>query len=301
MPLTPTGDILATAEREGGGVGAFNVVQLEHAEAIVAGAEAAGRPVILQLSENTVRYHGALEPVALATLAIARSADVPAAVHLDHAESPELVRAAVELGFRSVMFDAAKLPYADNVAATRDITGFCHARGVWVEAELGEVGGKDGAHAPGVRTDPDEARAFVAATGVNALAVAVGSSHAMPTRDAVLDEELITRLRAAVPVPLVLHGSSGVADDGLRRAVAAGLRKVNISTHLNRTLTRVVRSLLAAAPELADPRRYLGPARDAVAAEVARLLDLLAGPGAATTGGTSRPVAAPVPRKTRPA
>lgn len=275
MPLAPTIDILHNPVEAGVGIGAFNVVQLEHAQAIVAGAEQAGQPVILQISENTARYHGSLEPIALASLAIARSARVPTAVHLDHAESVNLVREAVALGFTSVMFDAAKLPYEENVAATRDITAYCHSRGVWVEAELGEVGGKDGAHAPGVRTDPDEARAFVAATGVDALAVAVGSSHTMLTRDAVLDFALITRLRDAVPVPLVLHGSSGVSDADLVRAVRAGMTKVNISTHLNKAFTEAARGYLDQHPEVADTRRYLGPARDAVANEVRLLLRAL--------------------------
>ncbi|MEU8529285.1 MULTISPECIES: class II fructose-bisphosphate aldolase [Streptomyces] len=277
MPLTPTDLIAGPARADSKGVGAFNVVQIEHAQAIVAGAERAGHPVVLQISENTARYHGALTPVGLATLAMARRAAVPVAVHLDHAESPELVHEAVELGFTSVMFDASRLPYEENVAVTRDITAHCHHAGVWVEAELGEVGGKDGAHAPGVRTDPDEARAFVAATGVDALAVAVGSSHAMLSRDAVLDFELIARLRAAVDVPLVLHGSSGVSDTDLAKAVASGMTKVNISTHLNKIFTRTVRERLDASPEVADPRKYLGPARSAVEAEVARLLGVLAG------------------------
>ncbi|MFI9207736.1 MULTISPECIES: class II fructose-bisphosphate aldolase [unclassified Streptomyces] len=277
MPLTPTDGVVGPARDANSGVGAFNVVQIEHAEAIVAGAERAGLPVVLQISENTARYHGALAPIALASLAVARAAAVPVAVHLDHAESAELVHEAVELGFTSVMFDASKLPYDENVAATRVVTDHCHRSGVWVEAELGEVGGKDGAHAPGVRTDPDEARRFVEATGVDALAVAVGSSHAMLTRDAVLDLDLIARLKDALRVPLVLHGSSGVDDAHLAKAVAAGMTKVNISTHLNKLFTGVVRERLGAAPDVADPRKYLGPARDAVAAEVARLLAVLAG------------------------
>ncbi|MFI8203485.1 ketose-bisphosphate aldolase [Streptomyces sp. NPDC085937] len=275
MPLSPTDDIVGPASRAGVGVGAFNVVQLEHAEAIVSGAEAAGRPVILQISENTARYHGALAPVGLATLAVARAALIPVAVHLDHAESVDLVREAVRLGFSSVMFDASRLPYGENLKATREITEYCHARGVWVEAELGEVGGKDGAHAPGVRTDPVEARDFVAATGVDALAVAVGSSHAMTTRDAVLDFALITALRDTVGVPLVLHGSSGVADAELARAVEAGMTKVNVSTHLNKEFTRAARTYLHAHPSAVDPRRYLGPARDAVAGAVTHLLKVL--------------------------
>ncbi|WP_406150738.1 ketose-bisphosphate aldolase [Streptomyces sp. NBC_01012] len=276
MPLTRTEEIIGSAYRKGVGVGAFNVVQLEHAEAIVAGAETAQLPVILQISENTVRYHGALLPIGTASLALARAADVPVAVHLDHAESAALVYEAVEMGFTSAMFDAAKLPYHDNVEATRDVTRHCHASRTWVEAELGEIGGKDGAHAPGVRTDPAEARSFVEATDVDALAVAVGSSHAMLSRDAVLDFALITRLRKAVGVPLVLHGSSGVADSDLRKAVTAGMTKVNVSTHLNGIYTRTVRDCLRQQPEAVDPRKYIGPARDRVAVEVARLLRVLA-------------------------
>jgi fructose-bisphosphate aldolase, class II len=196
-------------------------------------------------------------------------------VHLDHAMDRDLVTEAVSLGFTSVMYDASRLEYAENVAATAEVTGFCHDHGVFVEAELGEVGGKDGVHAPGARTRPGEAVAFVEATGVDALAVAVGSSHAMTERTAQLDFELIAALRAAVPVPLVLHGSSGVADADLTRAVEAGVTKVNIATHLNTVFTGVVRRILADQPALVDTRKYLGPARDAVAAEVARLLGVL--------------------------
>lgn len=278
MPLTPTREIVHNARESGVGVGAFNVIQIEHAQAIVAGAEAVKLPVILQISENTVRYHGSLEPIGLAALAVARAAQVPVALHLDHAESAQLVRQAAALGFTSVMFDGAKLPYEENVTATKEITAYCHARDVFVEAELGEIGGKDGAHAPGVRTDPDEAREFVAATAVDSLAVAVGSSHAMLTRDAVLDFGLIGRLREAVSVPLVLHGSSGVDDAGLADAVRAGMTKINVSTHLNKAFTRAVREYLAVHAQAADPRTYLGPARDSVTAEVARLLRVFKGP-----------------------
>nr|WP_208402592.1 class II fructose-bisphosphate aldolase [Lysinibacter cavernae] len=256
---------------------AFNVIQLEHAEAIVAGAEAAGLPVVLQISENAVKYHGALAPIAAATLAVARAASVDVAVHLDHAESESLVAEAFELGFTSVMFDASKLSYADNVARTRAIAGEAAQLGVWLEAELGEIGGKDGAHAPGVRTDVAEASEFVAQTGVNGLAVAVGSSHAMTSRSASLDFELIRSLADAVPVPLVLHGSSGVSDADIRHAVERGMRKVNIATHLNVLFTESVRATLDANPTMVDTRKYLGAARDVVETEVARLVRLISG------------------------
>jgi fructose-bisphosphate aldolase class II len=275
MPRAGTAEIIAA--RSGRGVAAFNLIGIEHAEAIVAGAERAGSPVMLAISENCVAYHGALEPIGCAALAIAAAATVPVAVHLDHATSADLVRAAARLGIESVMFDASALDYPANVAATCGLAAWCHERGIWVEAELGEIGGKDGVHAPGARTSPSEAAAYVAATGVDALAVAVGSSHAMLSRDAVLDLELIDRIRAEVParVPLVLHGSSGVPEASLAAAVRAGMAKINIATQLNKVFTAAVREGLNADQRVVDPRKYLTSARDEVAAEVARLLGVL--------------------------
>jgi fructose-bisphosphate aldolase, class II len=279
MPLVPMAQAVAKASP--GGLAAFNVIELEHAEAIAAGAQAAGRPVVLQISENTADYHGTLAPLAAACLRIADQSTAPVVVHLDHAVRRDLVTEAVEVGIRSVMFDASALDYDENVAATAEVAQWCHERGAWVEAELGEVGGKDGVHAPGARTDPAQAAAYVAATGVDALAVAVGSSHAMLTRDASLDNALITAIAAVAGVPLVLHGSSGVPDEGLVEAVRHGMVKINIATQLNKILTSTVREVLAVDQTGVDPRRWLGPARSAVSDEVVRLLRLLAEPTAA--------------------
>ena len=276
MTLVPMARLAADARAARRGIGAFNVITLEHAEGIITGAEQAGLPVILQLSENTADYHGGLGPIARATLELAATTTVEVVVHLDHATRPELVRSAVDLGLGSVMVDASTLPHAENVSVTRALTEQCHASGIWVEAELGEVGGKDGAHAPGARTDPAEAADFVRSTGVDALAVAVGSSHAMLTRDAVLDDALIAEIAGRVPTPLVLHGSSGVPDAGLASAVRHGMLKINIATHLNKAMTSAVRSALSADETLVDPRKYLSPARAAIASEVARLLGVLA-------------------------
>jgi fructose-bisphosphate aldolase class II len=279
VPLVPTADLVAAARRAGGAVGAFNVITLEHAEAIATGAERAGRPAILQISHNAVRFHGgAVHPIAVAAAAVASASRAELALHLDHVEDVELLHQAADAGFSSVMFDAGSLPYADNVAATAAAAQWAHRAGLWLEAELGYVGGKPdapaSAHAAGVRTDPDEAAAFAAATRVDALAVAVGSSHAMTTRTAQLDHELIGRLRAAVPVPLVLHGSSGVPEIELRAAVTAGIGKVNVGTALNAAFTGAVRAGLTGAG-VTDPRKYLAPARDAIADVVAELLAVL--------------------------
>lgn len=274
MPLVPTADLLHAAVARRTGVAAFNVIQLETAEALVDAAEQTGLPVILQISQNCVAYHGSLQPLAAATLALAHESTAHVAVHLDHAEDEQLARSAVEAGFGSVMFDGSTLDYDHNVAATVRVVEHTHANDVLVEAELGEIGGKDGAHAPGVRTDPAEARRFVEETGVDALAVAVGSSHAMTERTAALDLDLIAELRHAVPVPLVLHGSSGVPDETIEQAIRAGITKVNVSTHLNRFYTDAIRAYLSAHPEAVDPRKYVREGRTAVTREAARLMTL---------------------------
>lgn len=276
MTLVSTRELVDAAAANGTGQGAFNVVHLETAEGLVAGAETAGVPLILQISENCVRFHGGLAPIARGAMSIARDSSVPVALHLDHAESEELALQAVDLGFGSVMYDGAHLPYDTNVEVTRRVAAYAKERGVYVEAELGKVGGKDGAHAPGVRTDPAEARSFVDATGVDALAVAVGSSHAMTERSAALDLDLITRLREAVRLPLVLHGSSGVPDEMLVAAIRAGMTKINVSTHLNGFFTRAVREYLDANPSVVDSRKYIKAGRDALVVESARLLTLFA-------------------------
>ena len=278
MALVPTAGIVDRAVRSRTAAVAFNVLHLETAEALAAAAERTGVPLILGISENCIRYHGGLLPLVRATLAVAEASPAELSVHLDHITDPSLIRAGVAAGVSSVMVDASALPYRENVALTAELTAWCQARGVYVEAELGEVGGKDGVHAPGARTDPAEALAFVRDTGVDALAVAVGSSHAMTERTMMLDKDLIAALHAALPVPLVLHGSSGVPDEEIRRAVAAGMTKINISTHLVSVFTAAVRDVLTAQPDLVDSRKYLGPAREAVTGEAARLLRVLTAP-----------------------
>lgn len=281
MPLVTTGELVTRAAAARSAVASFNIITLEHVEAVIAGAESTDAPVVLQVSENAVKFrHGRLLPLARAAVAAAERASVPVALHLDHVQSDELLRQAPGAGFSSVMYDASRLPYAENLAATRAATDWGHAQGLWIEAELGAVGGKDGeppldAHAPGARTDPARARAFVADSGVDALAVAIGSSHAMTTRTATLDHDLLKRLTAAVDVPLVLHGSSGVPDAELTAAVAGGITKVNVGTALNLAMTGAIRTFLAAHPEAVDSRTYLGAGREAMARAVARIIGVL--------------------------
>jgi fructose-bisphosphate aldolase class II len=281
VPLVTTGELVTRAAAAHCAVAAFNVVTLEHVEAVVAGAESADSAVVLQVSENAVKFRlGRLRPLARAAVAAAERAAVPVALHLDHVQSDALLRQAADAGFSSVMYDAARLPYAENLAATRAAADWAHAQGLWIEAELGEVGGKNGeppldAHAPGARTDPAEARAFVTDSGVDALAVAIGSSHAMTTRTATLDHPLLERLSGMLDVPLVLHGSSGLPDDELTAAVAGGITKVNIGTALNIAMTGAIREFLTAHPEAVDSRKYLGVGREAMARAVERIIRVL--------------------------
>lgn len=281
MPLVTTGELVTRAAATRSAVAAFNVITLEHVEAVIAGAESLDAPVVLQVSENAVKFrHGRVLPLARAAVTAAERAAVPVALHLDHVQSDDLFRAAADAGFSSVMYDAARLPYAENLAATRAAADWAHSQGLWIEAELGEIGGKHGqppldAHAPGARTDPAEARAFVADSGVDALAVAVGSAHAMTERTATLDHDLLKRLAAGLDVPLVLHGSSGVRDDELTAAVAGGIAKVNVGTALNTAMTRAIRTYLAAHPEAVDSRTYLGVGRDAMAEAARRIIRML--------------------------
>jgi fructose-bisphosphate aldolase class II len=282
VPLAITGELVTRAAAAQSAVPCFNIITLEHVEAVIAGAEAAGAPVVLQVSENAVKFrYGSLLPLARAAVAAAERAAVPVALHLDHVQSDDLLRQAPGAGFSSVMYDAARLPYEENLAATRAAADWAHGQGLWIEAELGQIGGKSGrpaldAHAPGARTDPDQARAFVADSGVDALAVAIGSTHAMTTRTAALDHALLKRLSAVLDVPLVLHGSSGVPDDELARAVAGGIAKVNVGTALNIAMTAAIREFLAAHPDAVDSRQYLSVGREAMVRTVTDIVRTLA-------------------------
>lgn len=264
MTLVRTDEIIA----EQGFTLAVNVITLEQAEAYLMAAEQMGQGIVLQLSQNTVRFHGAIEPLGRALLEMAQLSSQRIAVHLDHATDPELVRIAASLNFSSVMFDGSELEYKENVGATKSLCAELGGR-VWFEAELGEVGGKDGVHAPGARTDPVEAARFVDETGVDGLAVAVGSSHAMLEKSSELDLNLISLLASSVNVPLVLHGSSGVSHTQLGAAIQAGIRKVNIATELNAVFTSAISEGIEAGK--GDPRKFLAPAREKLAAHLVGL------------------------------
>lgn len=283
MTLASTRDLIDQAVYSRSALPSLNVIGLEHAEGIVRGAERANSSVLLQVSENAILFRGGSpRPLLAACREIALAAAVPVAIHLDHITQPRLLQESIdlaaELGVSSIMVDASVLDYEDNVRTTRDFAERAHIAGLWVEAELGAIGGKGGAHRPGIRTDPTQADDFVSATGIDGLAVAVGSSHRMMTQTAELDNDLIQQIAHAVSVPLVLHGSSGVSDEGLRSAVIAGIRKVNVGTALNQAALRSLTARDTFDPNQSDPRPYLAVARDAIASAAERICSVLIDP-----------------------
>jgi fructose-bisphosphate aldolase class II/tagatose 1,6-diphosphate aldolase GatY/KbaY len=231
--------VLATGTdilRRGGAVAAITTYTLESTVAIVRAAERLSRPVLLSAG---VSSYGAVgrEPLAAAALAAARAATVPVGVHLDHCRDPAEIDACLALGYTSVMIDGSHLAFEDNVAVTRAVVARAHAAGAWVEAELGALTGdedRSGDVAAGELTDPEQAAEFAERTGVDALAVAVGNVHGFTPEPVRLDLERLRAIAAVCSAPLVLHGASGLPEQDLRGAVAAGVVKVNVNAELRR-------------------------------------------------------------------
>ena len=243
--------------------GAFNVENMEMAQAIVQAAEELRAPVILQTTPSTVRYAGT--SLYLANVAaLAREANVPVAMHLDHGDSFELCVSALRAGYTSVMIDGSKLPLEENIAFTRRVCEMCSAVGVPVEGEIGRVGGKeDDLEDEGGYTIPEEAVRFEKESGLFSMAVGVGTAHGFYKETPVLNKELITTLRGMLSAPMVLHGASGLSDDDVRDCIARGICKVNFATELRAAYTKAVREVLADASVI-DPKAYGKAGRAAV-------------------------------------
>lgn len=266
MPLVPVSVLLKDAAAEGYAVGAFNCNNMEIVQAIVTAAEAEKAPVILQASQGAIKYAG-VDYIAAMVRVAARRARVPVALHLDHGTSFDQVVCCLVAGFTSVMIDGSHLPLEQNIALTRQVVSVARPVGASVEAELGRIGGVEDDIAVDEReaffTDPGEARYFVEQTGVDSLAVAIGTAHGRYKGRPQLDFARLARIREQVSVPLVLHGASGVPDDDLKEAIRLGVRKINIDTNIREAFVEAIRRRLAEDPREIDPRKILGPARDA--------------------------------------
>lgn len=273
MSFVNSRELLLEAQTKGYAVGAFNVENMEMAQAVIAAAEAERAPVILQTTPTTIRY--ASTAVFSAVIrAMAEQSSVPVALHLDHGESFDLCLQAAKDGYTSLMIDGSKLPLKDNISLSKQVVDMAAAQPgrPAVEAELGRLGGKEDSVevAPGedLYTDPGEASEFATQSGVDFLAVAIGTAHGFYKGKPKLEFRRLEALRAAVSIPLVLHGTSGVPDEDVRRAVSLGICKVNFATELRAAYTAAVRDVLSADAKLYDPKKFGAPARDAVIALV---------------------------------
>lgn len=269
MSFVGVSELLKDAETGGYAVGAFNCNNMEIVQAIVAAAEAEKAPVILQASQGAIKYAGIDYIVAMARLA-AESARVPVALHLDHGTSFAQVAQCIRAGFSSVMIDGSKLPLEENIELTKRVLEMARAVDVSVEAELGKIGGTEDDIVVTEReaffTDPEEAGVFVRETGVDFLAVAIGTAHGQYRGIPELDLPRLEKIKSVVKIPIVLHGSSGVPDDAIREAIRRGVRKVNIDTNIREAFTEAARKVLDANANEIDPRKVLGPAREAATA-----------------------------------
>lgn len=276
MARTDPVRLLADARAAGVAVAAVNAVNLETMEAVVAAADDVGLPVILQVSQNASRYAGLTRLAALGRLLRDESA-APVVLHFDHAESVEVALQAFDLGFDSVMLEGANMPPSEHLAALRRLSerAATNGGGIEAEAEITPKGDRSGHE----HLAPESLQAFVEATGCTSLAIDIGSRHKQHTRTTRLDLERLREVAASVRVPLVLHGSSGVTDEDLLRAVRLGVAKVNVATALMLVFTDAVRTDLSD-PARIDPRRYLGAGRDALRRAVGLMLERLRAPSA---------------------
>ena len=268
MPLTTTVSMLRKAQEQGFAVGAFNVENMEMAQAIISAAEELGAPVILQTTPSTVRYAGTGMYAAMVA-ALAQEATVPVAMHLDHGDSFALCAQALRSGYTSVMIDGSKLPLEENIALTYKVSEMCAAVGVPVEGEIGRVGGKeDDLESDGGYTIPEEAVRFEKESGLFSMAVGVGTAHGFYKEKPQLNQELITTLRGMLQAPMVLHGASGLSDEDVKDCIRRGICKVNFATELRAAYTEGVKAVLAENPKTFDPKAYGKEARQRVKALV---------------------------------
>lgn len=265
MPLTTTTEMLKNARQGGYAVGAFNAENMEMVQAIISAAEEMRSPVIIQTTPGTIRY-ASLDLYRANAAAAAAAASVPVAVHLDHGNSFSLAIRALHAGYTSIMIDGSKEPLEKNIALTKSVVDVCAPCAIPVEGELGQVGGKEDdleCETAGY-TNPNEAEEFVRRTGVSSLAVGVGTAHGVYAKTPVLNKELISVLQKRLPIPLVLHGASGLSDEEIRACISRGICKVNFATELRIAYTRAIKEFLVENPDAIDPKKCGEKGREAV-------------------------------------
>lgn len=276
MSLVTTNEMLLRAQAEQYAVGAFNVENLEMVMAVMQAAEESESPVIMQTTPSTIKYAGLDYYLAMVKTAAER-ASVPIAIHLDHGDSFSLAMQALRTGYTSIMIDGSHSPFEENIALTRSVVEACAPSGISVEAELGKVGGKEDDLEGGSGnpfTDPTEAEEFVNRTGVNSLAIAIGTAHGLYSGTPKLDFDRLRAIRSRVSIPLVLHGASGVPDEAVRESIMSGICKVNFATELRIAFSDGVKSYLEKDPDVFDPKKYSKVGRENVVRLVKEKIEL---------------------------
>jgi ketose-bisphosphate aldolase len=281
--LTSAKVLFDKAYREKFALPSFNTSNLEVSQGIILGAAAAKAPIIIAVSETTARYAGFKTIVAMVKALSEDHRDIPFSLHLDHGKHYKTVTRAIKLGFNSVQIDGSRLPYGENVRLTKKVTEYAHEFDVPVQGELAKIPKSEeeieARELEETFTDPGEARQFVEETGVDTLAVAVGTAHGLFKGKENLDLDRLRAIHEKVPVPLVLHGSSGVPDAQLKEAVKLGVVEVNIDTVLREQFVKAIEKAIDENPEQKDPRKILVHGRDAVKAEVERYIKILGADG----------------------
>ena len=265
MPLVTLESVLYDAVKGGYAVGAFNFNGIEDARGILEAAAQKKSSVILMSSVSAVKYIGGPKAVVGLVRGLVDALDIPVVLHLDHAEKQDIIYSCVDAGFTSVMIDGSKLSFEDNVALSHQVVRYAHKFGVSVEAELGKIGGREEnisvSAKSAVMTDPDEAARFAELTGIDALAVAIGTAHGFYKDEPKLDFDRLSKIRALTNVPLVLHGGTGVPEGDLVRSITCGISKINVGTELKFCCSQSVREAVAEQPEQIDIRELVGTAR----------------------------------------
>lgn len=266
MAFVGIDELLAHANKEGYAVGAFNANNMEIIQAIIEAAEIESSPVIMQASQGALKYAG-IDYISGMVRVAAEKSKVPVALHLDHGTDFEQVIKCIRSGFTSVMYDGSKLSLEDNIKMTKKVLEIANPINVSVEAELGKIGGTEDDVYVSDReasfTDPEEARHFVEQTGIKSLAIAIGTAHGQYKGEPRLDFERLELIKKLVKIPLVLHGSSGVSDEMVQKAIKMGICKVNIDTNIREIFVQTMRKVIAEKPNEIDPRKILGPAKQA--------------------------------------
>ena len=272
MPLVSMKEMLNKALEGKYAVGQFNMNNLEWTQAILAAAEEEKSPVILGVSEGAARYMGGFNTVVSIVKGLMQDMNttVPVAIHLDHGSSFEKCKEAIDAGFTSVMIDASHHPFEENVETTKKVVEYAHARNVSVEAELGTVGGQeDDVVAEGViYANPQECKELVTATGIDCLAPALGSVHGPYKGEPNLGFAEMEQVRDLTGVPLVLHGGTGIPTADIKKSISLGTSKINVNTENQIEFTKAVREVLNKDQEVYDPRKFIGPGREAIKATV---------------------------------